>query len=410
MSKINLHSVLEKLVNEDQKQAQKLLHQWFLETCGSIHKDLIENSLDEEVHVHVHQDGADDESVEMANENEIEENGDEPWEDGVGNWFKGTDQHGHPKPHDNSGVAETDDEETDENLSPISGIQNMHGDSAVDDVTDMDDDNIDVDDSEDADSTGLEDRVEDLEGELAALKAEFNSMLNSDSDDEEDSEDMLDGDDEEDKEETDDEDADDIDDEEEDDEEEDEIKAESEEEDDEEEDNNVTEAKDPCWKGYKQVGMKEKNGKKVPNCVPESVEESEDFSDLDESFELEKVNDPHLDGNKTVGSDNQRFNKNDRSPLPQNAPDKRVGGNAVEIRAEEYSGTDRQDAPAFQETPIRKNQVKKAADNQEAVGSRGPKDALLNREKEIYPDSGNNDSIIGSKNTKSLRGDFMKRS
>jgi hypothetical protein len=25
-----------------------------------------------------------------------------------------------------------------------------------------------------------------------------------------------------------------------------------------------------CWKGYKQVGMKDKNGKKVPNCVKES--------------------------------------------------------------------------------------------------------------------------------------------
>jgi hypothetical protein len=28
---------------------------------------------------------------------------------------------------------------------------------------------------------------------------------------------------------------------------------------------------DPCWKGYKQVGMKDKNGKEVPNCVPEGV-------------------------------------------------------------------------------------------------------------------------------------------
>jgi len=27
---------------------------------------------------------------------------------------------------------------------------------------------------------------------------------------------------------------------------------------------------DPCWKGYKQVGMKTKNGKEVPNCVPVS--------------------------------------------------------------------------------------------------------------------------------------------
>jgi hypothetical protein len=25
----------------------------------------------------------------------------------------------------------------------------------------------------------------------------------------------------------------------------------------------------PCWKGYVQVGMKTKDGKKVPNCVPE---------------------------------------------------------------------------------------------------------------------------------------------
>ncbi len=25
---------------------------------------------------------------------------------------------------------------------------------------------------------------------------------------------------------------------------------------------------DPCWKGYKKVGNKTKNGKSVPNCVP----------------------------------------------------------------------------------------------------------------------------------------------
>lgn len=34
------------------------------------------------------------------------------------------------------------------------------------------------------------------------------------------------------------------------------------------------EGEDPCWKDYKQVGMKKKNGRKVPNCVPrEGVEE-----------------------------------------------------------------------------------------------------------------------------------------
>ena len=25
---------------------------------------------------------------------------------------------------------------------------------------------------------------------------------------------------------------------------------------------------DPCWESHEQVGMKKKNGKTVPNCVP----------------------------------------------------------------------------------------------------------------------------------------------
>ena len=26
----------------------------------------------------------------------------------------------------------------------------------------------------------------------------------------------------------------------------------------------------PCWKGYEMVGMKKKDGKEVPNCVPKA--------------------------------------------------------------------------------------------------------------------------------------------
>ena len=44
---------------------------------------------------------------------------------------------------------------------------------------------------------------------------------------------------------------------------------------------------DPCWKGYKQVGMKKKDGKEVPNCVPMNEEELKeagiDKSDVDYS-------------------------------------------------------------------------------------------------------------------------------
>ena len=40
---------------------------------------------------------------------------------------------------------------------------------------------------------------------------------------------------------------------------------------------------DPCWKGYKQIGMKKKDGKEVPNCVPESY----DVYNEDEGYTLE---------------------------------------------------------------------------------------------------------------------------
>lgn len=30
----------------------------------------------------------------------------------------------------------------------------------------------------------------------------------------------------------------------------------------------ISEKKGPCWPGYKQVGLKKKGGKTVPNCVP----------------------------------------------------------------------------------------------------------------------------------------------
>jgi hypothetical protein len=31
---------------------------------------------------------------------------------------------------------------------------------------------------------------------------------------------------------------------------------------------------DPCWDGYQQIGMKTKEDKKVPNCVPDKKAKS----------------------------------------------------------------------------------------------------------------------------------------
>tara|TARA_Y100001970_G_C14122357_1_gene797013 strand:- start:748 stop:1215 length:468 start_codon:yes stop_codon:yes gene_type:complete len=46
----------------------------------------------------------------------------------------------------------------------------------------------------------------------------------------------------------------------------------------------LTEKKGPCWKGYEQIGMKTKNGKQVPNCVPIAEEydvvNEQDYNDF----------------------------------------------------------------------------------------------------------------------------------
>lgn len=42
----------------------------------------------------------------------------------------------------------------------------------------------------------------------------------------------------------------------------------------------LEESKDPCWDGYKMFGMKKKNGKPVPNCIPEVDEDL----DIDEAM------------------------------------------------------------------------------------------------------------------------------
>ena len=58
----------------------------------------------------------------------------------------------------------------------------------------------------------------------------------------------------------------------------------------------IDEAKDdPCWKDYKQIGMKNKNGKKVPNCVPKETKEAPPGTYFTRSGQLKK-GDPASDG------------------------------------------------------------------------------------------------------------------
>ena len=82
----------------------------------------------------------------------------------------------------------------------------------------------------------------------------------------------------------------------------------------------VEEDKNPCWKGYKQVGMKEKDGRQVPNCVPVEEELSEmkvNKSKVDKTYKsvlnhmrkvIKKLNDDEM--YEVTTKLKQWFNKN----------------------------------------------------------------------------------------------------
>jgi len=54
---------------------------------------------------------------------------------------------------------------------------------------------------------------------------------------------------------------------------------------------------DPCWDDYEMVGTKEKDGKEVPNCVPES---DETLEETDENPFLTKIAHAAVDGEEKV--------------------------------------------------------------------------------------------------------------
>lgn len=120
----------------------------------------------------------------------------------------------------------------------------------------------------------------------------------------------------------------------------------------------------------------------------EEVTESEDdFADLEESWTLEPVKDPNLQGGKEIGAHGAKVHLNDKSPLPEHDTEDRVGGAVVEIHAEEHHGYDREPAPEVKGKPLLKNQVKKSTDGRTKVSKEGDKSAMLNSKAGFGSDS-----------------------
>lgn len=138
----------------------------------------------------------------------------------------------------------------------------------------------------------------------------------------------------------------------------------------------------------------------------EEVTESEDdFADLEESWTLETVKDPNLNGGKEIGADGAKVNVNDKSPLPSHKAEDRVGGAAVEIKSSHHEGHEREPAPEVKGKPLLKNQVKKSTDGRTKVSKEGDKSAMLNSNAGFGSDSPK--SPIGQ--AADLRGSDFKR-
>lgn len=136
------------------------------------------------------------------------------------------------------------------------------------------------------------------------------------------------------------------------------------------------------------------------------VESADDFSDLEESWVLEPVKDPNLQGGKEIGADGAKVSLNDKSPLPEHDGPGRVGGKAVEIKSDHHEGHEREASPEVKGRPLLKNQVKKATDGRTKVSKEGDKSAQLNSKAGFGSDSPK--SPIGAGAT-DLRGSDFKR-
>lgn len=75
-----------------------------------------------------------------------------------------------------------------------------------------------------------------------------------------------------------------------------------------------------CWKGYKQIGTKTKNGKEVPNCVPESIEEKKLPHALDPNKSLK-----HAMQDRGFDKDND----GDVDKFDKNTPDEITGAEKI---------------------------------------------------------------------------------
>jgi hypothetical protein len=401
MQRVDLKKVLEMLVNEEQGNAENLLHQWFVEKTKSIHESLMQEDddvLDEDATKDIEDDQESIEGEEYCGGSDLKEDDDDD--------------------HHIASLAATDVQDDDDfDVSDFDNSDNEDSEEGSDDLEGS------TESSEEPSVENLADEVKDLQSELERLKSEFAKIqgdegseeAENDEDENPDAEadevgdhEEPDGDEDEDGNEPGEEDSD-----------EDEVeesfdfldleeakkgkmppwlkkgKKDKKDDDDDEEDDKKSSKKSP------------KKGVQPPWLKKKKVKESDDldFLDLEEDYKLENVSTAGLSGTKEIGSGGSLKVNND-SPIPQRKPDQRVGGSAVQIKSGSTpKGYDRETPPKVA-APLVKS-PKNEKQDLKAVPKDGNSSATLNKKGDGFG-SDSPKSPIGAGAT-DLRGSTLKR-
>ncbi len=113
--------------------------------------------------------------------------------------------------------------------------------------------------------------------------------------------------------------------------------------------------KGPCWKGYEMIGMKNKGGRKVPNCVP--LKMVSPLSITDEKYEKQnkkmrseytKETGKTLGSRKTSGKSSRRVSFACRfSGMKGSMKDKSGGPSKLNKALEKWGFSNKQEAASF---------------------------------------------------------------
>ena len=347
-------AVLQKLIKEGPESAQGDLHKYFLETCVDINESFNESPEESSIYDISYSPDSEHDVIGVLDANNIVFNkthagegwvitADIPSEEVLSQLQSipevevGESTHS-SVPESDCSVSEDGEEDQDDtidtDIEAVDGSDDIdieQGDDAGDDSV------VDIDAVGDASDVGLEDKVEDLESQLADLQAQFMALTGQGP-----------------------------------------LDSETVEIDPEDDSDTLVTTDDG---GESPIDGSEEDGdEEEEEATDESMTfEDEDFADLEEAYQLEKVQDPNLSGGKEIGANGQKISVNDKSPTLQKKVGDRIGGEPVEVISDEHSGYDREPSPGVKDVTIAKNQQKKANQELKGVSKEGDKSALINK-------------------------------